>query len=300
MGNTVLAHALFSCNKADIDIDQFFSSTGNAHAIRDINHTELTAEHLVEMPADHLKCLLEITCFDYWELLRIKMSYSKWMLEVPDLTNYSKFYFYNPDQDAENIKLWNSFYQSIRDPSWPDCNSPAEIKTLPKTIQAEINACYQLPDLSPPDTPIKLVEWLAKNYYNNFLRVKKHFVSVPSLDLGQYIQGNYQPLIDICKHQLNWQWDHTQSAKFHAKMLETNAGYLTWLEKIKSAVVLVINNEDVVDNFELWEQALVIAKVCHTLDQDPMTINWCTNSCNANEKSLYLDKFIRTNHGKTI
>lgn len=36
-------------------------------------------------------------------------------------------------------KVWNTFYSDIRDPSWPDCTSSADIKNLPKFILDEID-----------------------------------------------------------------------------------------------------------------------------------------------------------------
>ena len=50
MGNTVLAHVLFSSNQAKLDLDNFFSDTGNSHNISGVNTTKLRATHLIEFP----------------------------------------------------------------------------------------------------------------------------------------------------------------------------------------------------------------------------------------------------------
>ena len=92
MGNTILAHTLFACNKVDLDLSKFFSTTGNAHAIWQINKSILRASHLIENPNPHWKCVLSVICEDWWKVLLIKFSYSKWMEEVPTINNYSKFF----------------------------------------------------------------------------------------------------------------------------------------------------------------------------------------------------------------
>jgi hypothetical protein len=298
MGNTILAHALFACGQVDLDLDKFFSATGNSHAIGPLNRTVLTAEHMIECPDPSLVCVLEITCADWWEVLRIKMSYSKWMLETPDLNNFSKFYSYRSDQAAET-KLWQDFYQTVKDPSWPSCNCPEDIKTLPSAIQDEINQLYSVPRLQEPDTPARLVEWLSGIYYNIFLNPIRYHKRSPNLGLGQYIEGDYAQLINICNN-LGWDWDHAKGNQFYKKMININGQYLAWLEKIKTTVNLVVDKKAVVDTFDLWEQALIIAKACQAVAQHPSTLKWDTDSCNAVENNVYLDKFTRTHHGKTI
>ena len=48
MGNTVLAHILYSCNQVDLDLDTFFSDVADAHLINKYNDTALTSMHLDE------------------------------------------------------------------------------------------------------------------------------------------------------------------------------------------------------------------------------------------------------------
>jgi hypothetical protein len=301
MGNTILAHALFACGQVDLDLDKFFSATGNSHIIGTLNFSQLTATHLLEYPNPDLACILQITCIGWWEVLRIKMSYSKWMLENPGLDNFSKFYSYKVDLVFQHLKLWQEFYQAIRDPSWPECDHPDHIKFLPTYIQKEINQSYTSPNFAKPNSSDQLVEWLSKTYYDSFLQESSLIDKVHVLELGQYINGEYEKLINVCQTYLGWDWDQGRSKIFHNKVLEVNSAYLNWLEKIKIAITSIINNHAVNDTFDLWEQSLIIAKTCQFLDQDPHTINWNNIGCNADENNLYLDKFTRTIHyGKTI
>jgi hypothetical protein len=244
--------------------------------------------------------VLEITTTGWWELLRIKMSYSKWMLETPDLNNFSRFFSYITNVKSESLKLWREFYQSVRDPSWPDCDSPSGVQFLPEAIQEEINQLYVDPDFSLPNNPDRLVEWLSKTYYDNFLDLKRHFESAPSMDLGQYINGDYEELINVCCNLFDCEWDHARSKMFYNKMIEVNSIYLAWLDAIKSATDSVINNRTVDEKFDLWEQALIIARACQLTGLDPLIMDWNNNSCAPDKNNLYLTKFTRTHHGKTI
>lgn len=295
MGNAILAHALFACGQVDLDLDQFFSKTGDSHAIRPLNRTVLTAEHMIEFPDPSLVCVLKITCADWWEVLRIKMSYSKWMHETPDLNNFSKFYSYKSNHAAKE-KLWQDFYQTVKDPSWPSCVCSEDIKTLPSAIQDELNQIYSVPRFQEPDTPARLAEWLSEIYYDIFLNPIRYHERSPNLDLGQYVEGDYAQLIGIC-NDLGWKWNYTKDNQFYKKMIDNNRQHLDWLGKIKTATNLVVDNKAVVGFFDLWEQALIVAKACQTVDQHPSTLKWDTNSCNTVENNLYLNKFTRTYHG---
>ena len=293
MGNTILAHALFCCDQVDLDLDRFFSAVGDAHKIVSLNHSVLTAQHLAESPDPALECVLEITCTDWWEALRIKMSYSKWMQATPGLENFSKFYSYDTDSESEQARLWQEFYQSIRDPAWPDCASPADIASLPDRIQQEINQMYSVPDLSAPDTNDRFVEWLCNTYYTNFLNLARSWSQVPELELGQYLQGNHAALETLCCDRLGWHWDTQRSKRFFDQVLKVNQQYLSWLESIQAATAVVINHGTVTVPFDLWEQALILARACELTNTVPQTLNWNTNSCNTVENNVYLNKFKR-------
>ena len=76
MGNTIIAHTLFACDKINIvDIDQIFSVNGDAHAVSMLNKTELTCKHGFDDPSIPKPAqLLSVVCKDWDEVLRKKMS----------------------------------------------------------------------------------------------------------------------------------------------------------------------------------------------------------------------------------
>lgn len=299
MGNTILAHALYACRQTDLDLNNFFSKTGNAHAVPVYNRTNLTAHHLFEFPNNKLVCVLQIKCFDWDEMLRIKMSYSKWANDVPTPKNFKKFNFvYKHNHDTLN--LWKDFYQNFKDPSWPECATPDDVVYLPESIQAEIQNNYQTAQttVQPPEM---FVEWLTILYYDSFVNQPcNNIESVPILTLNNYLNNNLDVLIEMCSQKFNWKWDQTRSQEFYKKMLDTNSIYLTWLTQIKSTVTSVINQDNVTDQFDLWEQALIIAKCCHLSNLDPRQLNWTNNGCLSSKTNIYLTQFSRNNYGKTI
>jgi hypothetical protein len=110
MGNTILAHALYACSQAMFEPEEIFSIEGNSHNIADINQTELIAWHKDIHREENVVPILHVTCIDWDEVLRIKLSYSKWFLDVPTKNNFLKFGFTNPENDnwLENltVKYW--------------------------------------------------------------------------------------------------------------------------------------------------------------------------------------------------
>ena len=300
MGNTILAHALFACNQAHINLDNFFSSTGDAHAIPLLNTTCLTAGHLREFPTEGHRCVIEIVCDGWAELLRIKMSYSKWYKAVPQLDNYTRFFDQVVNSQSQTDVLWQEFYQQYKDPQWPACERYQDIAQLPEAIQNEIKEVYIEPGADADSSEIRFVEWLSMCYYdmlgNSTLRF---FDEVPMMLLDDYLLGQTSALQVVCE-QLNWQWDDKRSAEFHQYMLLANSKYFEWLDNIKATVDQVINNQRIDNTLDLWEQALVIAKVCRIASCMPSEVHWQSGGCNTNEKSAYLNKFKEEYHGKTI
>lgn len=295
MGNTILAHALFACNQVDLDLNNFFSSTGNSHAIGKINKSNLIAHHLIEYPDSSLTCIAQVICQDWWEILRLKLSYAKWHRTVPMLTNIDKFFTYSVDAKKEQEQLWHQFYNVYKDPSWPMCDSIENIVNLPDEIQQEIKQVFVKADISIPQTENQLVEWLAVVYYDMFCKLAKTVPHSRVILLGDYIQGNLTSLIDICESVMNWSWDHKRSQQFHDKMLLVNQEYFDWLDQIKTATVSYV-----VNTLELWEQALVISKWCVDHNQHPKNLNWSSVGCNTDANNLYLNTLLRKHYGKTI
>ena len=73
MGNTVLAHILFASEQITLNLENFFSDSGDAHQIAKLNNTMLSAKHLVEYPDDLCQCALQLVSIDWFDILRIKM-----------------------------------------------------------------------------------------------------------------------------------------------------------------------------------------------------------------------------------
>jgi len=295
MGNTILAHALFSCGQIDLDLDNFFSSKGDSHAIQKINKSNLTACHLIEFPDSSLTCVAQVVCQDWWEILRLKMSYSKWCKTTPMLDNITMFFPYCVDFEKEQQQLWHKFYSKFKDPSWPTCDSFDNIMNLPVEIQQEINQTFVKPNIDIPQTEQRFVEWLTIAYYDMLCNIAETIPHSKVIMLGDYIQGNLIDLIEVCKSALNWTWDHDRSQQFHSTMRSVNREYFDWLDQIKTATV-----SQVALNLEPWEQALVIAKWCIDNNQYPKNLNWDSIGCNTDANNLYLNILLRKHYGKTI
>lgn len=298
MGNTVLTHMLYACDQISIDTENFFDQhSGHAHKIARINHTVLAARHLLEAPDQDAECVLEILCNDWDEILRIKLAYAKWHKATPDLTNYQDFFDYTPSHQSE--RLWQEFYQGFRDSSWPEQCSFDQVHTLPDRVQKEIFDNYQAPATAISSEPL-LIEWLCTTYHNMFaVRNHKQFVRSQSITLGDYLMGDFSKLIDVSRG-LGWTWNAAKSDLFFKKVLHANQPHLAWLTEIKDCVASVQNNCSVVNNFEPWEQALIIAKFCQMYGVDLNCIKWHNIACSSNKNNVYLTKFTRTYHGKTI
>lgn len=296
MGNTILSHILYSCNKIDIDLTNFFSESGNAHNLKLYNKTNLTSEHLEEFPDINKKCILKIVTTGWDEALRIKLSYEKWMNEYPTLFNYEKFNI-NPllcDYNKENLKTWQNFYSKFKDPSWPDCQTPEEIKLLPQKIQEEIYTTYNAPVSGQPTTEKQFVEFLTNFYYNNFLNCKHKKYKCPNkLNLMNYFTGDIKILRDISEKKLDWKWDIKRSNTFFNKMRDVNNDYLVWYHSIKDATHKLIKGNEIYKNFQLWEQAMIIAKSCEITNILPQDLIWDEPSCELFQNNVYLNKFKR-------
>lgn len=117
MGNTMLSHVLYACRQIDIDLDRLWSDVSDTHMINDINHTNLVAHHNLEHP-DVDRCpIISVVCQNYDEILRRRMSYSKYYRGFPEPGNFEKFAFDPPkdgDDWLENLTI--KFYDEFRRP----------------------------------------------------------------------------------------------------------------------------------------------------------------------------------------
>ena len=289
MGNTVLSHVLFSCNKVKLNLDNFFSVTGNSHNINHVNTTKLRAKHLIEFPDKNAKCILQLKSDNWFRILQYKFSYAKWYNEVPTLGNWSKFFKQIIDDD--NDLSWQQFYSDIKDESWPECESYDKIDSLPEYILTEVKQLYQssATDIS---TNEQLLEFLTNTYFDSISKIDNFAFDAPAYQLSNYFNYNIEPLIQISK-MLNWQWDDELSKKFHNKMLETNATYLAWLDTIKQHHDSLVSGIVCPINLDIWERALLIAKVCQTLHCNPRDLKWQDSGCALEQDSAILIKLLQ-------
>jgi hypothetical protein len=289
MGNTVLAHVLFSSNQAKLDLDNFFSDTGNSHNISGVNTTKLRATHLIEFPDENAKCILQLKSDGWFYILQYKFSYDKWFKEVPTLSNWNKFF--KQVVDSSNDQTWQQFYSNVKDKSWPECESYDKIDSLPEYIIAEIKQLYQ-PSSNDISTNEQLLEFLTNSYFDNISKIDKFEFDAPVYRLSDYFDYNIEPLIQISK-MLNWQWDNKLSKQFHSKMLEINARYLAWLDIVKQHHDSIVSDIVCPMNLDIWEKALLIAKVCQTLHCNPRDLKWQDSGCFLEQNTATLIKLLR-------
>lgn len=289
MGNTILAHVLYSCGKVELNLENFFSDSGNAHNISKVNHTEVTAEHLIEYPNTGTQCLLQLRSDEWFYVLQHRMSYYKSRNDVPTLLNWDKFF-------KREIKIdddWTEYYDAVRELDWPECKSFDEIDVLPEFMQQEIRETYQQPNRILA-TESDLLEFLTQTYFDILVQPYCPMFDAPVYNLSNYFVKKTQELENI-SDQLEWTWNQHRSDNFHLAMLQANKDHLTWLEKIKKV------HNDVVDSIqtsvllETWEKALVIAKACETQNYNPRQLNWQTNDCFLDQNNVSLIKSLQGN-----
>jgi hypothetical protein len=283
MGNTVTSHVMYSCGKWDLNLDTFFSRTGDAHAARTLYkdlRSVLKPMHITEdinkaalIPPFDFKCIIEIKTSPLYKMLELKMAYSKFLMDVPLFDNISNFFQLDKQPDNQQ-KLWKDFYQSYKDPSWPECDSIENIKFLPDNIQQEIYKNYQ-----PPTVGVNNKNWvslLAIAYYDLLQSSKNH----PSLYGGEVLllDDYFSNRISVLKNQINkhlgWIWDDQKSDEFYQYVIQNNQRYIDWLSNLQELLNHTVNKNVVPVNLESWEQSLLIAQVCCHLTIDPRSLQW--------------------------
>ena len=298
MGNTILSHVLYSCNKVDLDLADFFSDSGNAHNISKFNNTNLTANHLLEFPNSDIICIIELYS-DNWNLvLQYCMSYNKWHGFFPTLENYTKMFkvvsVYHDD--------WKDYYSVVKDPSWPECSSYSNIQYLPKVIQEEIYQNYKIPSALKVNDNNRLLEFLSICYFDlinmNFYNQFSDSVRYP---LSKYFNNDIEILKNKIQEILGWEWDQTKSDKFQLSVLNQNSKYFLWLYKIKNIYNQTVNFYEQDIDLEIWESAIVIAKVCCYFNITPSMLDWNNQGRFLEHNNVQLIKSLKkANHGKTI
>lgn len=302
MGNTLLAHVLYSCNKVDIDFENFFSTTGDAHQIQNVlktlnNKTNLTAWHMIENPRSDVKCLIEFTATDWMQILQYKMSYSKWFKRYPQEDNYSNFFITKVNEVAESNKLWQEFYQNFKDPSWEECLTFADIVNLPATVQKEILDVYK-----EPNKIFSVLNLLTISYYDSL--INKHslkFLGSVEYTLKEYLSADFTVVKNTIQDALVWDWNDSRSLQFHQQVLKVNYEYLAWLDKIINVFNQCVSFNEIEVDLEFWEKAIVLSKVCHYFNKHPNQLEWTDKSCFLDKNNVSLIKNLKeVNHGKTI
>ena len=293
MGNTLCAHIMYSCGKWDLDLDIFFSSTGDAHAARQLwNHDILKPIHMHEQPElvpTDSSCILEINTSPWFKLLEIKMGYSKFMFITPTVDNVLTF-FRIDNQSIDEKKLWAEFYANIKDPLWPECDSLAEVINLPLHIRDEIYNKYQ-----PPVVGITNNNWLSLltiAYYDliNSIDHTPKFGGKSYL-LDDYFNNDLSMVKKQIQDKLGWQWDDQKSNLFYNCVIKVNQRYTEWLKHIKLLYEKTINNIAVQIDLEPWEKSLFLAKICLHHKVHPNSIPWdMIKDLNTNRELIKLFK----------
>ena len=83
------------------------------------------------------------------------------------------------------------------------------------------------------------------------------------------------------------------SKQFHSKMLEINATYLAWLDTVKQHHDSIVSGIVCPINLDIWEKALLIAKVCQTLHCNPQDLKWQDSGCFLEQDNATLIKLLR-------
>ena len=276
MGNTLCAHIMYSCSQCDLDLDNFFSSTGDAHAIRKKwSRSILQPHHMSEqpelIPADG-SCILEIKTSLWFKLLEIKMGYRKFILSTPTIDNVLSFFQFEK-QSIDEKKLWTEFYTSIKDPSWPNCESLSEVVNLPLHIRKEIYDVYRPPTIG-----------IVNDNFLNLLTIV-YYDLIGSIDhtpnfggetylLDNYFNNDLSTVKKQIQDKLGWQWDDQKSDFFCNRAIKANQKYLDWLERIKLLYKETIDNTVVQVDLESWEKSLLLAKICLHYKVHPNSIPW--------------------------
>jgi hypothetical protein len=292
MGNTLLAHVLYSCNQIAVDLNSFYSMTGNSHNISKFNVSNLHALHLENYPHHNNKCLISFRADNFHELLRLKLSYSKWHKETPDVNNYTKFFKNLPIADRR--ENWKDFYKNIKDELWPECKTYNDVQTLPKVIQDEIKELYTEPNNTINDNKT-LLQFLTISYYDLY-RVNNDSINAKCIyNISSYLNNDLKNIPELVKQYLGWDFNYNKSNVFHSYVIKNNKQYLDWFEKIMEIYnTLTTFTEVDVSNLAVWEKAIIIAKVHEQHNLHPSSIRWN----DVNFKKIITPEEI--NYGQTI
>lgn len=301
MGNTIFAHAMYACNKINLNLDTFFSAAGNAHKIRgNYLFSQLIPVHMIEHPKlvpDHSRCIIEIKTSPWYKLLEIKMGYSKFLGKTPNFKNVLDFFAIDKQQ-IDHKKMWQEFYQNFKDPTWPVCDTYDNVHQLATDIQTEIYKNYKPPEIDVTEN--NWISLLTFAYYDVLQNSKDHRSKFggDTFLLDDYFSSN----VDVIKNQitsyLDWDWDNQKSTIFQQYVLKNNRVYVEWLNNLKELHNKTINKQLVQIKIPHWEKALLIATFCALYNKNPRELSWdAIGELNSNKELIIIFKDY---HGKTI
>lgn len=294
MGNTIFAHAMYACNKINLDLDTFFSATGNAHKIRkNYLYSQLFPLHIIEQPQhvpSNSRCIIEVKSSLWYKLLEIKMGYDKFLGKTPNLTNVLDFFTINK-LHVDYDKMWQEFYKNFKDSSWPICNTYNDIQYLEINIQTEIHKNYRHPEMDVTDD-----NWLSllTFAYYDVLQISKDHRSKFGGDTF-LLDDYFSSKIDVIKNQisshLKWKWDDQKSMIFQQHVLKKNQIYTDWLAGLKKIFDKTIDKQIVQITLPPWEKSLLIATFCALCNKDPTELPWdAIDKLNSNKELITIFK----------
>lgn len=108
------------------------------------------------------------------------------------------------------INNWHSFYQSIRDASWPDCNSFEELDQLPSAIQREIRQVH-IPNMQAAESArqqqLDQIDQAVQIPYVNSTTQFELAAETPEQIDQLYINADVDYYQDRTEHQLDRELD---------------------------------------------------------------------------------------------
>jgi len=205
------------------------------------------------------------------------MGYKKYHLKVPDVNDYLDFYNLG-NFVIDNNKLWKSFYNDIKDPLWPKCNSFDDIDNLPKYIKNEILETYQPPDKLVNNS--NFMSLLCISFYDHYksYKIQSNYGGDVIL-LDDYLTSisnntDMKFLSDVVVKRMKWEWNEDSSKVFGKHVYTNNKQYFKWLKKIKTIYNNIINNEIINIDLTFWEKSVVIFLLCEKYNIHPKTLEW--------------------------
>lgn len=289
MGNAVVAHIMYACDKVDIDCSNFFSTTGDSHRRRLFANRTIQPLHMIEqpetVPPDSV-CIIEIKATGWTKILEFFMGWRKYHKQTPSLDNIETFYSQINQFAIDDQQLWQQFYDNIKDPLWPDCSAYHEVTKLPQYVQDEVYANYTTPvsDLSGENF-VSLMSIAVYDHLHESNSVNPIFDGEVLL-LQDYLDGDVQILQQQAVKYLGWNWNRGKSLEFYHHLMNANRVHLDWLANMQDLFNKTTNAIVVDCQLETFEQACLIAKLCRRYQVHPSQLPWDSINLTHSTQSL--------------